>query len=314
MTNSALLLFAKDPQRFFRTSEVRCAQFYGTKVEKPIRNYQVFTGSLFEMIDKAVGFVMSRIDARVGKRDLSPDAPVEYELPESAVAEAIANAVAHRDYTSNASVQVMLFRDRLEIWNPGRLPDGFTIQKLHEVHRSEPTNPVLAHPLFMAGYIEHLGTGTTDMIADCEALGLRTPEFIQADDFRTIIYRQEKVTEQPQKVSNPTEKVTELGEKVTERPQKVTELDEKSNQAEQKSNQVEQKSNQVEQKSNQVRLTAKQRKVLEFCDEMPRTAQEILDMLGVHTTKLVLAGLLRPTTTHKNDSNRRYITAHPSTD
>ena len=69
------------------------------------------------MIDKAVGFVMSRIDARVGKRDLSPDAPVEYELPESAVAEAIANAVAHRDYTSNASVQVMLFRDRLEIWN-----------------------------------------------------------------------------------------------------------------------------------------------------------------------------------------------------
>lgn len=41
----------------------------------------------------------------------------------------------------------------------------------------------------MAGYIEHLGTGTTDMIADCEALGLRTPEFIQADDFRTIIYK-----------------------------------------------------------------------------------------------------------------------------
>ena len=132
--------------------------------------------------------------------------------------------------------------------------------------------------------------------------GLRTPEFIQADDFRTIIYRQEKVTEQGQKV-------TELVEKVTERTQKVTELNEKSNQ--------------VKQESNQVRLTAKQRKVLEFCDEMPRTAQEILDMLGVqnqnktrqqYTTKLVLAGLLRPTTTHKNDSNRRYITAHPSTD
>ena len=316
LTNSALLLFAKDPQRFFRSSEVRCAQFYGTKVEKPIRNYQVFTGSLFEMIDKAVGFVMSRIDARVGKRDLSPDAPVEYELPESAVAEAIANAVAHRDYTSNASVQVMLFRDRLEIWNPGRLPDGFTIQKLREVHRSEPTNPVLAHPLFMAGYIEHLGTGTTDMIADCEALGLRTPEFIQADDFRTIIYRQEKVTERPQKVSNPTEKVTEQGQKSNQAEQKVSNHGQKSNQADPKSNQA-------EPQSNQVRLTAKQRKVLDFCDETPRTAQEILEMLGVqnqnktrqqYTTKLVLAGLLRPTTTHKNDSNRRYITAHPSTE
>jgi predicted HTH transcriptional regulator len=203
----------------------------------------------------------------------------------------------------------MLFRDRLEIWNPGRLPDGFTIQKLHEVHRSEPTNPVLAHPLFRAGYIEHLGTGTTDMIADCEALGLRTPEFIQADDFRTIIYRQEKV-------SDTAEKVTELEEKVTERPQKVTELDEKSNG-------VSPKSNGAEQKSSQVRLTAKQRKVLEFCDVIPRTAQEILEMVGVkyqtktreqYVNKLVEAGLLRPTTVHRNDSNRRYITAHSSTE
>ena len=291
LTNSALLLFAKDPQRFFRTSEVRCAQFYGTKVEKPIRNYQVYTGTLFEMIDKAVGFVMSRIDARVGKRDQSADAPVEYELPESAVAEAIANAVAHRDYTSNGSVQVMLFRDRLEVWNPGRLPDGFTVQKLREMHSSEPTNTVIAHPLFLTGYIEHLGTGTTDMIADCAEYGLRTPEFIQAEDFRTVIWRKEKVTERE-------EKVIEHGEKVTEQDAK---------------------SNRAEAKSNRVRLTAKQQKVLEFCDEMPRTAQEILEMIGVkyqtrtlqqYVTKLVLAGVLRPTTIHKNDSNRKYITAH----
>ena len=140
--------------------------------------------------------------------------------------------------------------------------------------------------------------------------GLRTPEFIQADDFRTIIYRQEKVSDPaPTKVSNPTEKVTEQGQKVTELGEKVIEQ--------------EQKSNQAEQESNQVRLTAKQRKVLEFCDVMPRTAQEILEMEGVkyqtrtlqqYVTKLVLAGLLRPPTTHKNDSNRRYITAHPSTD
>ncbi len=108
-----------------------------------------------------------------------------------------------------------------------------------------------------------------------------------------------------------------------EQPQKVSDSDEKVSDLESKSNQAVPKSNQVEPKSNQVRLTAKQRKVLEFCDETPRTAQEILEMLGVqnqnktrqqYTTKLVLAGLLRPTTTHKNDSNRRYITAHPSTE
>ena len=155
----------------------------------------------------------------------------------------------------------------------------------------------------MAGYIEHLGTGTTDIISDCEEAGLRTPEFIQTDDFRTIIYRkvsylEEKVSDPSQKVSNPEEKVIEQTEK---------------------SNRAAAKSNRAEQKSNQVRLTAKQKKVLEFCDQVPRTAQEILEMIGVkyqtktveqYTTKLVVAGLLRPTTVHRNDSNRRYITAH----
>lgn len=319
LTNSALLLFAKDPQRFFRTSEVRCAQFYGNKVEKPIRNYQVFTGSLFEMIDKAVGFVMSRIDARVGKRDQSADAPIEYELPESAVAEAIANAVAHRDYTSNASVQVMLFRDRLEVWSPGKLPYGITIEKLHETHPSMPTNPVLAHPLFLAGYIEHLGTGTTDMISDCEALGLRTPEFQQTEDFRTIIYRAEKVSDLDPKVSDPDPKVSELDEKVSNLAQKVSDLGEKVIEQPEKVTEQTEKSIQAEPKSNQVRLTAKQRKVLDFCDEIPRTAQEILGMIGVkyHTktlehyiNKLVFAGLLRPTTGKLHDINRKYITAH----
>ena len=101
--------------------------------------------------------------------------------------------------------------------------------------------------------------------------------------------------------------------------EKVSDLESKSNQAEPKSNQAAPKSNQAEPKSNQVRLTVKQQKVLEFCDETPRTAQEILEMLGVqnqnktrqqYTTKLVLAGVLRPTTVSRNDSNRRYITAH----
>jgi predicted HTH transcriptional regulator len=257
------------------------------------------------MIDKAVGFVMSRIDARVGTRDHSVDAPVDYELPESAVAEAIANAVAHRDYTSNASVQVMLFRDRVEVWNPGKLPDGFTVQKLREVHSSEPTNPVIAHPLFLAGYIEHLGTGTTDMIAACKQYGLRAPDFFQAEDFRTIIFRKEKVSDLRKKVSDPSEKVIEFNEKVTNLAEKVSNLAEKVTN--------------LDEKNNRVRLTAKQQKVLEFCDEMPHTAQEILEMLGVknqsrtrqqYTTKLVLMGVLRPTTTKSNDPNRKYISAH----
>jgi len=121
-THAAILLFGRKPQRFLISSEVKCAHFHGTEVEKPIPSYQVYKGTAFELVDQALDFVMSKIDRWIGTRAESAQAPTVYELPREVVSEAIVNAVAHRDYTSNASVQVMLFKDRLEIWNPGSLP------------------------------------------------------------------------------------------------------------------------------------------------------------------------------------------------
>lgn len=128
--NAALLLFAKDVQKWFASATIKCAQFYGTKVQKPMLSQQIYGGNVFEMVDQAVGFVMSRINQHVGERIHSAQVDVTPELPAQAVTEAIVNAVVHRDYDNTGSVQVMLFKDRLEIWNPGRLPKGMTIRKL----------------------------------------------------------------------------------------------------------------------------------------------------------------------------------------
>ena len=189
VTNAALLLFAKDPQKWFVSSVVKCAQFYGTEPVKPIPFEQIYSGSVFELVDQAVAFVMTHIDARVSDRSKSAQADVEYELPVQAVTEAIVNAVVHRDYTSTGAVQVMLFRDRLEVWNPGGLPKGLTVEKLQGRHRSMPVNPLLATPVYLAGYIEQIGTGTTDLIDRCLAHGLPRPKFVLEDDFLLTIYR-----------------------------------------------------------------------------------------------------------------------------
>ena len=198
LKNAALLLFAKDVQKWFVSATVKCAQFYGTKIQKPILSQQIYGGSVFEMVDMAVGFVMSRIDQHVGERTHSAQVDVTPELPAQAVTEAIVNAVVHRNYTSNGSVQVMLFKDRLEVWNPGKLPQGMTIAKLTKEHNSNPVNPVLANPVYLTGYIEQMGTGTTDIIDHCLEYGLRKPEFHQDDDFRVVLWRpevQERVQE-----------------------------------------------------------------------------------------------------------------------
>ena len=178
-THAAVLLFGARPQRFMPASEVKCMHFHGTTVGKPIPSYQIFKGSVFELVDQALDFVMSKIARRVGTRALTTQIPVDYELPREVVAEAIVNAVAHRDYASNASVQVMLFADRLEVWNPGELPAPLTVAELWRPHASIPRNPLIAEPMFLAGYVEKAGSGTLDMIARCAAAGLPEPLFRQ---------------------------------------------------------------------------------------------------------------------------------------
>lgn len=102
-------------------------------------------------MDQAIDFVLSKIALSVGTRAAGSQARVKYEIPKEVVAEAIVNAVAHRDYTSNGSVQVMLFSDRLEIWNPGSLPASLTLEKLRVAHGSVPGNPLLAEPMYLTG-------------------------------------------------------------------------------------------------------------------------------------------------------------------
>ena len=189
LTNAAMLLFGQAPQRFLISSEIKCAHFHGTEVAKPIPSYQVYKGTVFALVDQAVDFVMSKIALSVGTRAQSVQAPVAYEIPKEVVTEAIVNAVAHRDYTDSSSVQVMLFADRLEVMNSGRLPPALTVEKLRVPHQSLPGNPLLAESMYLQRYIERMGTGTVDMIRRCAESGLREPEFEVGAGFLTRLWR-----------------------------------------------------------------------------------------------------------------------------
>ena len=190
LSNAAVLLFSRDPQKCTTSAVVKCALFHGVEVAKPIPSHQVFESTLFDQVDSAVDFVMGRLYRTVGTRKSGALAPVKYELPKEAVAEIIVNAVAHRDYTSNASVQVFVFSDRIEVSNPGRLPKGLTPEHLTKPHSSEPSNPLIARPLYLAHYIESLGTGTLDVIRLCHDAELPTPKFAQrGNQFVVTLWR-----------------------------------------------------------------------------------------------------------------------------
>jgi len=84
----------------------------------------------------------------------------------------------------------MVFLDRVEIWNPEKLPSQLTIKSLKEPHTSYPNNPLIADVLYLADYIQKAGSGTQEMIKQCRNKGLLDPEFIErTGEFRTIIPR-----------------------------------------------------------------------------------------------------------------------------
>ncbi len=189
LTNSAILAFGVNPQQFFKSAIVKCAHYHGLHVAKPIPDHKVIRGDAFEQVDQAVNFVLSKISMSVGLRETSNQAPLHYEIPRSVVAEAIVNAVAHRDYNSNGSVRVQLFYDRLEIANPGHLSPELSIEKLKTDHGSYPTNQLLAEPLYQAGYIERYGTGTGEIFRLTSEAGLREPVFSLEEGFKLTIWR-----------------------------------------------------------------------------------------------------------------------------
>jgi ATP-dependent DNA helicase RecG len=185
-TNAAILLFGTNPQRFHSTAETKCIHCHGTEYRRPFASLQVYGGDLFVQADQALDFVLGKINRAIGTRAVSITAPATYELPPDAIGEAIVNAIAHRDYHSNASVEVRLFADRLEVWNPGRLPGTLTLDSLRIDHPSVPYNPLMAESLYLTRYIERVGSGTQTMIELCRQAGLPEPQFEQRSGFFVV--------------------------------------------------------------------------------------------------------------------------------
>jgi len=179
--HGAVLLFARNPQQFIPEAQVKCARFAGT-TSVNFLDERTLDGTLLYQLDEALAFVARntrqalQITGRA-EREVVPEYPAE------AVREALVNALCHRDYAATGTVQVRIYDDRLEVWNPGRLPPELSIEKLRHAHPSRPRNPRLAQALYRARVIEHWGTGTLRIINACVGRGINVEFSTESGDF-----------------------------------------------------------------------------------------------------------------------------------
>ena len=196
LTNAALLLFGKSPQRYFLQTEVRCARFKGTEAVKPFVDMKVFDGDITEQVNKALNFVLEHTLLSAWLVPGKAEREERNEYPSDAIREAIVNAICHRDYESTGNVQVRIFDDRIEVWNPGSLPDPLTLEDLKKRHKSIPRNPLIAKCFFLIKFIEQWGTGTNEMVKRCLEWGLPEPEFEYVTGDVVVTFMKTKLTEE----------------------------------------------------------------------------------------------------------------------
>ncbi len=195
ITNAAFLMFSKNPQSFFLQCETKCARFKGTSTKEFI-DMAEFSGPLFKQVDEAENFVLRNIKKAAWIEPGKIERQEKWEYPKDAIREAITNAIIHRDYEDVAKVQVRIFDDRIEVWNPGSLPEGWTVEDLKHKHESRPFNPVLARLFFLIKYIEEWGRGTLDIIESCLNHGLPEPEFNELTSSIVVTFRKSKITDE----------------------------------------------------------------------------------------------------------------------
>ena len=178
-TRGGLLVFGRAPQKLLPHSEIRLARFKGVEIGNFIDRADL-RGTLPEMIDEAEKFVQRNIRLIGFREGFQRVDRLEYPL--AAVREAITNAVAHRDYAiEDSTIRVAIFDDRIEVYSPGGLPPGVTVDNIEGNHVLR--NRIIANLLYDMGYIEKWGSGVIAMKQAMRAWGLPAPKF---EDFGTV--------------------------------------------------------------------------------------------------------------------------------
>ena len=172
LKRAAVLLFHPDPEAFVTGASIKIGYF---KSDSDLLYHDEIQGGLFAQVDKATDLLLTKyLKAMISYEGVQR---VEtYPVPESALREALLNAVAHKDYSSGTPIQVSVYDDKILFWNNGRLPDNWTVESLNAKHASQPFNPDIANAFFRAGMIEAWGRGIEKMRADCIAHGVPGPE------------------------------------------------------------------------------------------------------------------------------------------
>ncbi len=202
LLNAAEVLFCNQ-----NNLELQAAVFAG-KDKVTFLDIQLFKGNIFDLLAKGESYLKEHMNWRA---DLSGSK--RKEIPEvslRALSEALVNSFCHRDYFRREGNKIAVFKDRIEIYNPGAFPKNKSPEDfIKKEEESILRNPTIAHNLYLSEDIEKWGSGLKRIYEECVNSGVKV-EFLElSDGFKVVFYRKEQTPQVTPQVT-PQAELTEL--------------------------------------------------------------------------------------------------------
>ena len=174
---AAIILFGKDPNRFYPNLMVKIGRF--GKDDADLKFQETEEGNLIQLLKN----VPNQLNYKFFTKPIDFEGMLRVEkgeYPVAALREMLLNALVHRTYMGSM-IQLRVYDNKLTLWNEGNLPEGMELESLKRHHISRPRNPIIADICFKAGYIDSWGRGTLKIINSCKEAGLPEPTITALD-------------------------------------------------------------------------------------------------------------------------------------
>ncbi len=183
ITNAAFLLFSKNDTVF---TTIELGRF---QTETIIKDSQRTKSDILSQIDEVIEFVKKHINKEVIIKGQAQNVE-KWAYPLDAIREIVINMIVHRDYSLSSDSIVKIFDDKIEFYNPGRLPASITVDDLlTNNYKSTPRNKIVADFFKDMGLIEKYGSGIQRILHSCKENDLPLPVFRNiSDGFEITIY------------------------------------------------------------------------------------------------------------------------------
>lgn len=189
-TIAGLLFFGREPQKFLPQSAVSVGVYDGKNLAAPMKNREEIKGTLVEIFEQVWDYVKRHLE--INYEYLKGKRTEVLEYSEIAVREMIVNALVHRNYSiAGEQIRVFLFKDKMWVSSPGRLPNTITLDNI--TFRRHARNPLITEIMWNLGYVEKSGSGILRIIKAMQKHNQTVPKLeIEGEEFRVTIFNERR--------------------------------------------------------------------------------------------------------------------------